>query len=63
MVDLGEPQIVDNERRLVDGELLNARAVRGGFEPAATINASRSSISRALAYGCVSPLSPRPRRS
>lgn len=31
--------------------------------PAASISASRSSTSRAAAYGAVSPLSPRPRRS
>src|SRR5947207_2196610 len=31
--------------------------------PASRITASRSSISRSTAYGAVSPLSPRPRRS
>ena len=31
--------------------------------PSAAIKAAMSSISRSTAYGCVSPLSPRPRRS
>ena len=36
---------------------------RNAVPPAASITAAMSSISRSIAYGSVSPLSPRPRRS
>jgi hypothetical protein len=47
------------ERRVAPEEWPNKAA----DPPAAVISAARSSISRSTAYGAVSPLSPRPRRS
>ena len=74
----GRATLVFGERRPVEHELLDARAAscrlqrercpeetpqRLADPPVSPISARRSSISRSAAYGCVSPLLPRPHRS
>nr|WP_223263512.1 hypothetical protein [Rhodococcus sp. MTM3W5.2] len=55
----GNPAAAASRARIAPDERPN----RPADPPTSSIRAARSSISRSTAYGAVSPLSPRPRRS